>query len=73
MLARFFIDRPIFAVVISIFIVIAGLAAMRNLPVAQYPEIAPPQVLVAALYPGASAEVLEKTVAAPLESPQSCR
>ena len=68
MLARFFIDRPIFAVVISIFIVIAGLAAMRNLPVAQYPEIAPPQVLVAAVYPGASAEVLEKTVAAPLET-----
>ncbi len=68
MFSRFFIDRPIFAMVISIFIVIAGLAAMRSLPVAQYPEIAPPQVLVAATYPGASAEVLEKTVAAPLET-----
>ena len=68
MFSRFFIDRPIFAMVISIFIVIAGLASMRNLPVAQYPEIAPPQVLVAATYPGASADVLEKTVAAPLET-----
>jgi multidrug efflux pump len=68
MFSRFFIDRPIFAIVISIFIVIAGLAAMRSLPVAQYPEIAPPQVQVAATYPGASADVLEKTVAAPLET-----
>jgi len=68
MFSRFFIDRPIFAMVISIFIVIAGLAAMRSLPVAQYPEIAPPQVQVAAVYPGASADVLEKTVAAPLET-----
>ncbi|MBK7899099.1 MAG: multidrug efflux RND transporter permease subunit [Azonexus sp.] len=68
MFSRFFIDRPIFALVISIFIVIAGLAAMRSLPIAQYPEIAPPQVMVAATYPGASAEVLEKTVAAPLET-----
>ncbi|HEX5802685.1 MAG TPA: efflux RND transporter permease subunit, partial [Azospira sp.] len=68
MFSRFFIDRPIFAMVISIFIVIAGLAAMRGLPIAQYPEIAPPQVIVAATYPGASAEVLEKTVAAPLET-----
>ncbi|MBW7900774.1 MAG: multidrug efflux RND transporter permease subunit [Rhodocyclaceae bacterium] len=68
MFSRFFIDRPIFAMVISIFIMIAGLAAMRGLPVAQYPEIAPPQVLVVANYPGASAEVLEKTVAAPLET-----
>ncbi len=68
MFSRFFINRPIFAMVISIFIVIAGLAAMRGLPIAQYPEIAPPQVIVAATYPGASAEVLEKTVAAPLET-----
>ncbi len=68
MFSRFFIDRPIFAMVISIFIMIAGLAAMRGLPIAQYPEIAPPQVMVAATYPGASAEVLEKTVAAPLET-----
>src|SRR5215208_5419739 len=67
MFSRFFIDRPIFAAVISIFIVIAGLASMRTLPIAQYPEISPPVVTVRAIYPGASAEVLEQTVAAPLE------
>lgn len=66
--SRFFIDRPIFAAVLSIFIVLAGLASMRILPIAQYPEIAPPVVTVRAVYPGASAEVLEQTVAAPLES-----
>jgi len=68
MFSRFFIDRPIFAVVISIFFVLAGLAAMRVLPIAQYPEIAPPVVTVQAIYPGASAEVVEQTVAAPLEN-----
>ena len=68
MFSRFFIDRPIFAAVISIFIVLAGLAAMRVLPIAQYPEIAPPVVTVTAIYPGASAEVLEQTVAAPIEN-----
>ncbi|MCC7485003.1 MAG: multidrug efflux RND transporter permease subunit [Burkholderiales bacterium] len=68
MISRFFIDRPIFAAVLSIFIVIAGLAAMRVLPVAQYPEIAPPVVTVRAVYPGASAQTLEQTVAAPLEN-----
>ena len=68
MFSRFFIDRPIFAAVLSIFIVLAGLAAMRTLPIAQYPEIAPPVVTVRAVYPGASAEVLEQTVAAPLEN-----
>ena len=68
MFSRFFIDRPIFAVVISVFFVIAGLAAMRSLPIAQYPEIAPPVVTVQAVYPGASAEVIESTVAAPLEN-----
>ena len=57
MFSRFFIDRPIFAAVISIFLVLAGLAAMRTLPIAQYPEIAPPVVTVQAIYPGASAEV----------------
>ena len=66
--SKFFINRPIFAAVLSIFIVLAGLAAMRSLPIAQYPEIAPPVVTVRAVYPGASAEVLEQTVAAPLES-----
>ena len=68
MFSRFFIDRPIFAAVLSIFVVLAGLAAMRTLPIAQYPEIAPPVVTVRAIYPGASAEVLEQTVAAPLEN-----
>jgi len=68
MISRFFIDRPIFAAVLSIFIVIAGLAAIRVLPIGQYPEIAPPVVTVRAIYPGASAEVVEQTVAAPLEN-----
>jgi hydrophobe/amphiphile efflux-1 (HAE1) family protein len=68
MFSRFFIDRPIFAAVLSIFVIIAGLAAIRVLPVAQYPEIAPPVVTVQAVYPGASAQVLEQTVAAPLEN-----
>jgi hydrophobe/amphiphile efflux-1 (HAE1) family protein len=68
MFSRFFIDRPIFATVISLFVVLAGLAAIPSLPIAQYPEIAPPVVTVAAIYPGASAEVIEKTVAAPIET-----
>src|SRR5437667_2734699 len=68
MFSRFFIDRPLFAAVISTFIVLAGLASMRSLPIAQYPEIAPPVVTVQAVYPGASAQTLEQTVAAPLEN-----
>src|SRR5688572_7343778 len=68
MFSRFFIDRPIFAAVLSIFIVLGGLAAMRVLPIALYPEISPPVVTVTAIYPGASAPVLESTVAAPLEN-----
>lgn len=68
MFSRFFIDRPIFALVISIFIVLAGLAAMRILPIAQYPEISPPTVQVTAIYPGASAEVVAETVASPIEN-----
>ena len=67
MLSRYFIDRPIFAAVLSIFLVLAGLLSMRILPIAQYPEIAPPVVTVRAVYPGASAETIEQTVAAPLE------
>ncbi len=68
MFSRFFIDRPIFAFVISIFVVLAGLAAMRALPIAQYPDISPPVVTVRAFYPGASAETIAETVAAPLEN-----
>src|SRR5665647_398682 len=66
-MTRFFITRPIFASVLSIIIVLAGLAAALKLPIAQYPQIAPPTVLVTANYPGASAETLSKTVAAPIE------
>ncbi len=64
---RFFISRPIFSAVIAIVIVIAGLMAARTLPIAQYPEITPPTVVIIANYPGASAETLAKTVAAPIE------
>ena len=67
MLARFFIDRPIFAWVISIIIVLVGLAAVVSLPVAQYPEITPPTIQVTCTYPGASAVVVADTVAAPIE------
>jgi hydrophobe/amphiphile efflux-1 (HAE1) family protein len=63
----FFIDRPVFASVISIVILLAGLAAMFATPVAQYPDIAPPTVSVSASYPGATAEVIANTVAAPIE------
>jgi HAE1 family hydrophobic/amphiphilic exporter-1/multidrug efflux pump len=66
-MSRFFINRPIFASVISIIIVIAGLVAAQVLPIAQYPQIAPPTVLITATYPGASAETLARTVAAPIE------
>src|SRR5476649_2233102 len=66
-MSRFFIQRPIFAGVIAIIITIAGLMASQVLPVAQYPEIAPPTVAITAAYPGASAETLAKTVAAPIE------
>src|SRR5258706_9562062 len=66
-MSRFFIFRPIFAGVIAIIITLAGLIASRQLPIAQYPEIAPPTVTVTANYPGASAEALAKVVAAPIE------
>jgi multidrug efflux pump len=66
-ISKFFIDRPVFAAVISIVIILAGLAAMKSLPIAQYPQILPPQVSVSASYPGASAQVIAETVAAPLE------
>ncbi|MCL2075772.1 MAG: multidrug efflux RND transporter permease subunit [Betaproteobacteria bacterium] len=68
MFSKFFIDRPIFASVVSIIVVLAGLAAFQILPVAQYPEITPPTVTISASYPGASAETLAKTVAAPIEA-----
>ena len=67
MFSRFFIHRPIFAAVISIVIVLAGLVAGRVLPISHYPEIAPPTVIVSANYPGASTETLIRTVAGPIE------
>jgi len=67
MFAKFFIERPIFASVISIVIVIAGVVAFGALPVAQYPEITPPTVEVSTIYPGANARVVAETVAAPIE------
>jgi multidrug efflux pump len=67
MISKFFITRPIFACVISAFIVIAGLAGMRALPISAYPNIVPPMVTLMAHYPGANAETIAATVAAPLE------
>src|SRR5271165_4092774 len=67
MFSKFFIQRPIFASVLSIVIVLAGSIALFTLPVAQYPEITPPTVEVSASYPGANAKVVADTVAAPIE------
>jgi multidrug efflux pump len=64
---RFFIDRPIFATVLSIAITLAGAISLWNLPISMYPPIAPPTVMVTCQYPGASAEVVAQTVAAPIE------
>src|SRR6266576_5811926 len=66
-LSHFFVDRPIFATVLALFVTIIGGAAYFTLPVAQYPDIAPPTIVVSAAYPGASAEVVSETVATPLE------
>jgi multidrug efflux pump subunit AcrB len=66
MFSRFFIDRPIFAAVLSIVIVLAGLVARTQLPVAQYPRIAPPSIMVMATYPGASAKDVAESIAAPI-------
>ena len=67
MFSKFFIERPIFATVVSLIIVLSGLVAMKALPVEQYPNIVPTEIQVSAVYPGATAEVLADTVAAPLE------
>ncbi len=68
MISRFFIDRPIFASVLSIVFVLAGAVSVLTLPVAQYPQVAPPTVQVTALYPGANAQTVRDTVAAPIEA-----
>jgi multidrug efflux pump len=67
MLSRFFIDRPIFATVISLVITLAGLVAVGTLPIAQYPEVTPPTVQVTAVYPGANSLTVRDCVAAPIE------
>ena len=66
-MARFFIDRPVFAIVLSIFITLAGLISIFNLPIAQYPQISPPRVTVSTNYVGASAETVEQSVAQAIE------
>src|SRR5438067_310128 len=65
--SKFFINRPIFASVLSIVIVLAGVISVATLPVAQYPDITPPTVEVSASYPGANAQIVADTVAAPIE------
>lgn len=67
MFAKFFIDRPIFAAVLSILILLAGTLAYRALPVAMFPEVVPPTVSISAVYPGADAATVSETVAAPIE------
>jgi multidrug efflux pump len=67
MLARFFIDRPIFATVVSVVITLTGLIALASLPIAQYPQITPPSVSLSISYPGANAQVVADTIAAPVE------
>ncbi|MCC2645928.1 MAG: hydrophobe/amphiphile efflux family transporter, partial [Burkholderiales bacterium] len=64
---RFFIDHPVFSSVISIIIVLCGLASLSRLPLAEYPDIAPPTITISAHYPGANSEVILKTVASPIE------
>ena len=68
MLSSVFIDRPRLAVVISVVITLAGLIALTAIPIAQFPDIVPPQVEVSATYPGASAEIVEAVVAQPIET-----
>src|SRR5512133_2877397 len=66
-MAKFFIDRPVFAWVIALFIVLAGLLSMRTLPISQYPTIAPPSIVINATYPGASAAILDDSVTSLVE------
>src|ERR1700756_3599055 len=66
-LSKFFIDRPIFAGVISVVIFLAGLIAMGGLPISEYPEVVPPSVIVTAQFPGANPETIAETVANPIE------
>ncbi|KQV83791.1 efflux RND transporter permease subunit [Rhizobium sp. Root1220] len=65
--SRFFVDRPVFAGVLSVLILVAGLLGLRSLPISEYPEVVPPSIVVRATYPGANPEVIAQTVATPLE------
>src|SRR5438093_12780805 len=67
MFSHFFIERPIFASVLSIVITLAGVVALNNLPLAQYPQITPPSIIVMCTYPGADARVVAESIAAPVE------
>ena len=67
MLSKFFIDRPVFACVLSILVIVAGLTSLSGLPIAEYPNLAPPTIVVKAVYPGANAQIIADTVAAPIE------
>ena len=67
MIPRFFIDRPIFAAVLSVAITLAGALAVGTLPVSQYPKVTPPTIQIDCNYPGASAQVVSETIAAPIE------
>jgi multidrug efflux pump subunit AcrB len=66
-LPRYFIDRPVFAAVLSVVITLLGVLAIRQLPVSEYPDVVPPTISITATYPGASPETLAETVAAPIE------
>jgi multidrug efflux pump len=66
-ISRFFVDRPVFAGVLSVLIVVAGLIGMRSLPISEYPDVVPPSIVVRAVYPGANPKVIAETVATPLE------
>src|SRR3954454_4968300 len=66
-LSKFFIDRPIFAAVLSVLIFVAGLLAMRAMPISEYPEVVPASIVVRAQYPGANPKVIAETVATPIE------
>src|SRR5437868_3282400 len=66
-MAKFFIDRPVFAWVIALFVLVMGAVSITKLPIAQYPSVAPPTIVISAVYPGASAQTLEETVLSIIE------
>jgi HAE1 family hydrophobic/amphiphilic exporter-1 len=70
-MAKFFVNRPIVAIVISILFVIVGVVAMLGLPVAQYPDIVPPEIFINTFYVGADAQTVEQSVATPIEQEMS--